>query len=137
MAASEAAKEAVYLNSFLKELGYASDGPATLKVDNQGAIDLAYNPEFHQKTKHIERRHFYVRELVEQMRLTVPYVATVDNLADFFTKPLSAKVFYPMRDAIMNVPHALREVPSAQASGHGGVLKEARDAAISITPRGG
>ena len=36
------------------------------------------------------------------MRLTVPYVATVDNLADFFTKPLSAKVFYPMRDAIMN-----------------------------------
>ena len=78
-----------------------------------------------------------MRELVEQMRLTVPYVATVDNLADFFTKPLSAKVFYPMRDAIMNVPHALREVPSAQASGHGGVLKEARDAAISITPRGG
>ena len=137
MAASEAAKEAVYLNSFLKELGYASDGPATLKVDNQGAIDLAYNPEFHQKTKHIERRHFYVRELVEQMRLTVPYVATVDNLADFFTKPLSAKVFYPMRDAIMNVPHALRGVPSAQASGHGGVLKEARATATSVKPRGG
>lgn len=89
-------------------------GPATLKVDNQGAkpIDLAYNPEFNQKSKHIERCHFYVRELVEQTHPTVPYVATVDNLADFFTKALSAKVFYPMRDAIMNVPqHALREVP--------------------------
>ena len=65
------------------------------------------------------------------MRLTVPYVATVDNLADFFTKPLSAKVFYPMRDAIMNVPHALREMPSAPDVGHGGVLKGA------ATARGG
>ena len=112
-------------------------GSGTLKVDNQGAIDLAYNPEHHQKTKHIERRHFYVRELVEQLRLTVPYVATVDDLADFFTKPLSAKVFYPMRDAIMNVPHALREMPSAPDVGHGGVLKGAAAADPRAVARGG
>ena len=53
-------------------------------------------------------------------------VSTHENISDFFTKPLSAKTFYPMRDAIMNVPHALREMPSAPAFGHGGVLKEAR-----------
>ena len=33
-----------------------------------------------------------------------PFVSTVDNLADFFTKPLRASVFFPMRDRIMNVP---------------------------------
>jgi hypothetical protein len=54
--------------------------------------------------KHIERRHFYIRELVEEQRLVVPYVATSDNLADFFTKPLSAKSFYTNRNQIMNVP---------------------------------
>jgi hypothetical protein len=47
--------------------------------------------------------HFYVRELVEEHRITVPFVASADNLADFFTKPLSARVFFPMRDRIMNI----------------------------------
>ena len=64
MAASEAAKEAVYLREFLRELGFGGKKPMKLYCDNQGAIDLAYNPEHHQKTKHIDRRHFYVRELV-------------------------------------------------------------------------
>ena len=53
--------------------------------------------------KHIARRHFYVRELVEELRINVPFVASADNLADFFTKPLRGKVFFPMRDAIMNM----------------------------------
>ena len=42
-----------------------------LYVDNRGAIDLAYNPEHHQRTKHIDRRHFYVRELVENRKATI------------------------------------------------------------------
>ena len=74
MAASEAAKEAVYLREFLpvRELGFGGKNPMKLYCDNQGAIDLAYNPEHHQKTKHIDRRHFYVRELVEHGQLEVP-----------------------------------------------------------------
>ena len=74
MAASEAAKEAVYLRELLRELGFGGKQPMKLYCDNQGAIDLAYNPEHHQKTKHIDCRHFYVRELVERGRLEVPYV---------------------------------------------------------------
>ena len=104
MAASEAAKEAVYLREFLSELGAGDTDPTSLSVDNKGARDLAYNPEHHSKTKHIDRRHFFVRELVEQQRIVVPYVATDDNLADFFTKPLASKKFFAMRDKIMNNP---------------------------------
>ena len=103
MAASEAAKEAVYLREFLDELGFGGKKPMKLYCDNQGAIDLAYNPEHHQKTKHIDRRHFYVRELVERGQLEVPYVKTAENLADFFTKPLAVKTFRAMRDRIMNM----------------------------------
>ena len=36
--------------------------------------------------KHVERKRFLIRELVEGHRLRVPYVSTHDNLADFFTK---------------------------------------------------
>ena len=104
MAASEAAKEAISLSKFLRELGYGGDSPVDLGMDNQAAIALSYNPEFHSRTKHIDRRHFFVRECVENLQIRVPFVKTVDNLADFFTKPLSSKNFYRMRDIIMNVP---------------------------------
>ena len=104
MAGSEAAKEAIYLSAFLRELGFDVDEPPPLHLDNKSAIDLSYNPEHHAKTKHIERRHFFIRECVEDGLIRVPFVSTVDNIADFFTKPLPAKQFYRMRDIIMNVP---------------------------------
>ena len=103
MAASDAAREAIYLDTFLHELGLSDGSPISVAVDNKAARDLAYNPEHHDKTKHIDRRHFHLQRLVEELRLTVPYVNTADNMADFFTKPLKNKMFYAMRDRIMNV----------------------------------
>ena len=104
MALSEATKEAMYLDEFARELEISNGEPMSVSCDNQAAGDLAYNPEHHQRTKHIARRHFFVREAVEDLRLVVPFVKTVDNLADFFTKPLAPKDFFRMRDIIMNVP---------------------------------
>lgn len=106
MAASEAAKEGVFLSRFLGELGLPPAGPVEMGMDNQAAIAISYNPEFHSRTKHIDRRHFYVRECVENMQLRVPFVKTTDNLADFFTKPLPSKHFFRMRDILMNVPES-------------------------------
>ena len=104
VAASEAAKEAVYLKAFLSELGLGQKSPVSLAVDNQSAINVAYNPEHHSRVKHIERRHFFVREKVEDHELCVPFVRSADNMADFFTKPLATGAFFRLRDAIMNVP---------------------------------
>ena len=119
MALSEAAKEAAHLTRMYEEIGLRkeADGPIDLACDNTGARDLAYNPEHHAKVKHIERRHFFVREMVENLQIRVPFVSTVDNIADFFTKPLPAKSFYPMRDAIMNVPLHARERPECSLRG--------------------
>ena len=103
MAASEAAKEAVYLDTFLHELGFGSDRPVSLAVDNTGARDLAYNPEHHQRTKHILRRHFFIRDMVEAQRIVVPFVRSADNLADFFTKPLDKSTFFRLRNLIMGL----------------------------------
>ena len=49
MAASEATKEAIYLRHFLEELDEGTVDALSLSVDNKAAIDLAYNPEHHQK----------------------------------------------------------------------------------------
>ena len=104
MAASEAAKEAVALSRLAVELGMGADEPTDLFVDNKSAIDVAYNPEHYGRMKHVARRHFFVRELVEDHVIRVPYVNTDRNLADFFTKCMPASRFFHLRDHIMNIP---------------------------------
>ena len=103
-AASEAAKEAVFLDRLCSELELKrSSEPIHLFCDNKAAIDSAYNPENHARTKHIDRRHYFIRELVEDGKIVVPFVSSSDNLADFFTKPLAPARFFALRDKIMNV----------------------------------
>ena len=105
VALSEAAKECVYFRKFCEEVcPPASTRPLALHTDNMAARDLAYNPEHHERTKHIARRHFFVREVVEDHAIRVPFVRTHDNLADFFTKHLPAKPFFALRKVIMNIP---------------------------------
>ena len=78
MAASEAAKEAVHLSHLATELGLSDleSDPMELFMDNQSGIDVAYSPEHHTRMKHVARRHFYVRELVEEGVLRVSFVLT-------------------------------------------------------------
>ena len=66
------------------------------------------------RTQHVERRHFFIRDMVEKFELRVPLVSTVNNYADFFTKPLKSKAFFGLRDKIMNVP---RSCPSCGGTG--------------------
>ena len=53
--------------------------------------------------KHVARRHYFVRDMVEAFELTVPYVNTNDNVADFLSKAIyEAKKFLAFRSIIMN-----------------------------------
>eukprot|EP00965_Chrysotila_dentata_P083002 2738318-Pleurochrysis_carterae.AAC.2 len=72
-------------------------------MDNTSAIDFAYNPKHHQRTKHINRRHFFVREKVESHQLAVPFVRSADNMADFLSKPLPPRLFFSLRKRLMNL----------------------------------
>ena len=66
MAASEAAKEAVWLRKFLMELGVIAKvvDPMILYCDNSGVVAQAKEPRNHRKDKHIERKYHLVREIV-------------------------------------------------------------------------
>ena len=44
--------------------------PSALATDDMSAHDPSYNPEHHARTKHVERRHFYMRDMVEKFELT-------------------------------------------------------------------
>ena len=94
----------IYLRKFVRGLVPSlPDGPTVLSTDNRGARDLSYNPEHHDKSKHIARRHFFIRDMVEAQEIVVPWVSTEDNDADFFTKPLPPKRFKMLRRKVMNL----------------------------------
>lgn len=88
MAMSEATKEAIYWCNFLKEIGIESS-PIVLFNDNRGAGELAKNPVFHSRTKHIDVRHHFIREAVENNQIIPKHLPTEDMVADIFTKGLS------------------------------------------------
>ncbi|KAK1397800.1 hypothetical protein POM88_007663 [Heracleum sosnowskyi] len=61
--------------------------------DNTSAIAISYNPVQHSRTKHIDIRHHFIREHVEQETVKLIYVPTDKQLADIFTKPLDEATF--------------------------------------------
>lgn len=93
VAAAAAAKEAIWLRKLLNDLGCLPVTATVLRVDNQSAIRLIKNPEFHKRTKHIDIKHHYVRETVESGEISVEYVPTDQQLADIFTKALPKRQF--------------------------------------------
>ena len=102
IALSEAAKDVVYLRRLVAGLGDAEPSSTQLSTDSQSARDISYNPEHHDRMKHVERRHYFVRDMVESLKIEVPLVRTADNWSDFFTKTFDAKKFHAMRREIMN-----------------------------------
>ncbi len=95
IAASEAAKEAVWIRKFVSELGVVPNAsqPLDLYCDNNGAIAQAKEPRSHQKSKHILRRYHLIREIVSRGDVNVCKVHTDLNVADPLTKPLPQTAF--------------------------------------------
>ena len=82
----------IWLRTFLKELFGATMEPTTLYCDNQSAIALAKDHQYHARTKHIDIRFHFIRWIVENGSLALVYCPTEDMIADTLTKPLpSAK----------------------------------------------
>ena len=93
IAQTHAAKEALWLRSFLRELRSAPDDPLILNCDNHGAIALAKDNKFYASTKYIDVRYHFIREAVEDGKVAVRYIPTGDNVSDIFTKPLAKTKF--------------------------------------------
>ncbi|KAK6122432.1 hypothetical protein DH2020_043823 [Rehmannia glutinosa] len=65
--------------------------------DNISAINIAQNPVHHNRTKHIEIRHHFLRDCVSKRKIEISFVPSQDQLADIFTKPLSSETFASIR----------------------------------------
>ena len=97
MAATEAAKQAVWLQELLGEIIGKACMRVTIKVDNKSAIALSRNPVFHGRSKHIHRRFHFIRECVENDQVEVEHVPGNEQRADILTKSLARTNFVSMR----------------------------------------
>ena len=100
MALAEAAKEAIYMRNLCSDFGLSPTEPVTLLGDNQSSIAMAKNPVLHSASKHIDVRHHFVREKVENGDLDLQYISTSLMLADALTKPLSKNLLQGLRSQI-------------------------------------
>jgi hypothetical protein len=94
IAATHAAKEAIWLCLLVGEITSPLQFPTPLFCDNNGAIALSKdNTVFHPRTKHIDVRYHYIREKVDNRDITAIRVGTNENIAHIFTKPLAHPKF--------------------------------------------
>ena len=91
VAASMAAADIVYVRSALEFMNVPLPRPTPLGIDNAGAAAIATDPVMRSTLKHVARRHYYVRDCVEEGYIAVYRVGTADNVADIMTKPLPAE----------------------------------------------
>ncbi|PWA98023.1 hypothetical protein CTI12_AA024020 [Artemisia annua] len=88
---------AIWLRSMLKELHMEQEDATEIYVDNKSAIDLAKNPVYHDRSKHINTRYHFIRECIARKDVRVIHTRSEDQVADIFTKPLNEKDFSRQR----------------------------------------
>jgi L-rhamnose isomerase len=77
-----------------------------LFVDNTSAIQLAKNPKFYDRTKHINTKYHLIRHHVEVKTIHLNHCSTLEKIADIFTKSLGREKFekFRMMLGMTNVP---------------------------------
>ena len=100
IAACQGGKTVIWLGYLMEDLLGEKIEKTPMYCDNDGAVKLVYNPQFHQRTKHIRQKWHWIREQVQNEYLDLKFVRTEDQLADIFTKALTGPKFVSMRDRI-------------------------------------
>ena len=84
-----AIQESNFLCQLISELTNCVPKCVTIFADNQGAIKLAKNPVFHQRSKHIDIKYHYSRDELTKNKVCLHYIMSDNNKADLFTKAVS------------------------------------------------
>ena len=98
MALANAIQEAIWMQQLTIDLKNKADKPIILFEDNQSAIYIAKNLQFHGRTKHIEIKYYFTREKVKKGTIDLQYCRTKDMITDMFTKALLKEKFIKLRD---------------------------------------
>ena len=100
-AASAAAAEVLWARGLMGELGAPQLEPTTLWVDNKGAVAIANDRASVGRSRHIARRAHFLLEAAGSGAIRMQWLSTDAMVADVLTKPLDARRYATLRDAMM------------------------------------
>lgn len=100
MAATAATCQAVWMRRMLRSLGQEQTKAIVIFCDNSSAFALSKKSVFHKRTKHINTRFHYIRELVSNGEIVLQHCRTQEQVADILTKPLDHKNFEFLRKCL-------------------------------------
>ena len=99
IATGSCCSQLLWMKKVLTDYGISQD-TMVVYCDNSNAIDISKNPVQHSKTKHIEIRYHFIRDLVERKIMCLQYIPTKRQNADIFTKSLNRSKFETLRQVI-------------------------------------
>ena len=103
VALAEGVKEGMFVRSVMSFM-QPNMYEVTLMEDNEGAKAMAENPLSSGRSKHIDVRWHFIRELVEKKELKIVHVASEWRHADILTKALHVKLLNRHRKVLLNLP---------------------------------
>ncbi|KAG9097124.1 hypothetical protein FRC06_007943 [Ceratobasidium sp. 370] len=101
MVMSHACTQALWMRQFFEELLNPITAPTLIVSDNLATLTLSVESQFHGRLKHIDICHHFLRDIIEKRKVTTLYVPSHDNIADAFTKALTAPQFSYMIKTIL------------------------------------
>ena len=93
VAATAATCQIVWMRRTLCELQHEKNEPTPIFCDNNSAIALSINLVFHKRSKHIDTRYHFIRELLNNNEINVEFCTSRNQFADLFIKPLGKDLF--------------------------------------------
>ena len=99
--AARGGQELVWFRRLLKNMGHPQSTPTVMWEDNKAAIAFSKNQTCHDRSKHIDIRVYWLRDLVLEGDIVMLHIATADQLADFLTKHLRGPAHIKARDIIL------------------------------------
>jgi hypothetical protein len=92
METTHASKQAIWLQILCSSIGLVQQD-VRIDCDSQSAMFLVKNPDYHSKTKHIDIQYHFVRDMVEENKVLLMKVDTLNNFVDSLTKFVSTEKF--------------------------------------------
>ncbi len=99
MALSDCSRQVVWIRQLLAEIGFNME-PTPLCTDNMGAIFTSSNAITERRSKHIDIRFHYIREVIERKEVDLLHIPSEDNPADMLTKNLGHVKHHKFREAV-------------------------------------
>ncbi|CAI0627471.1 unnamed protein product [Linum tenue] len=99
VAAAYSAAQCIWMKRILKEMGWleTTGGGTRILCDNSSTIKLSKNPVLHGRSKHIDVRFHFLRDLVKEEVIKLEHCGTTDQVADIMTKAVKIETFEKLR----------------------------------------